>query len=214
MADFVHLRVKTAYSLAEGAIKLPDLAKVCANHQVPAIAMTDTSNLLGAYQFSDKISGKGVQPIVGCEIRLAMEDEFGPSVALGAGPQGQPFVLLATSREGFLNLSYLVSRAHLDRKGDDPVIPFSWFSEKLEGRPLSSDLIALTGGPRGPIDTLLLRGANGDAAAAKGAETRLLRLREMFGDRLYVEVQRHFTPAERAVEGLGQFRRQIAVTAF
>ncbi|HTI85018.1 MAG TPA: PHP domain-containing protein, partial [Alphaproteobacteria bacterium] len=58
-ADFVHLRVHTAYSLLEGAIKIPDLAKLCVKKQMPAVAITDTRNLFGALEFSDKMSSSG-----------------------------------------------------------------------------------------------------------------------------------------------------------
>ena len=73
-ADFVHLRVHTAYSLLEGAIKIKDLAKLCEKMEMPAVAMTDTGNLFGALEFSDYCAKGGVQPIIGCQLAIRRED--------------------------------------------------------------------------------------------------------------------------------------------
>src|SRR3546814_15010932 len=65
-ADFVHLRVHTAYSLTEGAIRVEQLAGLCVRHRMPAVAITDTNNLFGALEGSKALAGKGIQPIIGC----------------------------------------------------------------------------------------------------------------------------------------------------
>src|SRR5260370_21848700 len=70
LADFVHLRVHPAYSLAAGAIRIKELAGLCKAERMPAVAITDTSNLFGALEFAITCSGAGVQPIIGCEIAL------------------------------------------------------------------------------------------------------------------------------------------------
>ena len=72
-ADFVHLRVHSAYSLSEGAIRVKDLAKMCREKEMPAVAVTDTNNLFGALEFSLAAREKGVQPIVGCQLSFEME---------------------------------------------------------------------------------------------------------------------------------------------
>ena len=64
-AHFVHLRVHSAYSLSEGAIKLKELASACQRYAMPAVAVTDTGNLFGALEFSLAAADKGVQPIIG-----------------------------------------------------------------------------------------------------------------------------------------------------
>ena len=64
--DFVHLRVHTAYSLSEGAIRVKELAKLCLGHAMPAVAITDTNNLFGGMDFSLSLRQVGVQPIIGC----------------------------------------------------------------------------------------------------------------------------------------------------
>ena len=72
-SDFVHLRVHTAYSLSEGAIKVPALVELCAKNRMPAVAITDTGNLFGALEFSLACAGAGVQPIIGCQMAIRCE---------------------------------------------------------------------------------------------------------------------------------------------
>ena len=69
-ADFVHLRVHSAFSLSEGAIKVDALVALCREHRMPAVAIADTCNLFGAMQFSEACVGAGVQPIIGCVVPL------------------------------------------------------------------------------------------------------------------------------------------------
>ena len=66
--SFIHLHTHSAYSLSEGAIPPARLAALAAQHGMPAVAMTDSSNLFGALEFSDYCAKKGVQPIVGCAL--------------------------------------------------------------------------------------------------------------------------------------------------
>ena len=70
-SEFVHLRLHTAYSLLEGAIKIADLVKNCQNMGMPAVAMTDTCNLFGALDFSTNCSNGGIQPIIGCQLEVS-----------------------------------------------------------------------------------------------------------------------------------------------
>ena len=97
-ADFVHLRVHTAYSLAEGAIRLKDLINQAVGHGMPAVAVTDTNNMFAALEFSVSASAAGVQPIVGVTLGIAAEkSDVGPSAATQpATPAGMgDLVLLA-----------------------------------------------------------------------------------------------------------------------
>src|SRR6185437_12392439 len=73
-ADFVHLRVHSAYSLSEGAIKADKIAALAREAAMPAVAITDTGNLFGALEFSQACAAKGVQPMIGCQIGLSRED--------------------------------------------------------------------------------------------------------------------------------------------
>src|SRR6185437_9000742 len=72
LADFVHLRTHSAYSLSSGAIKIKELVKLCRAQAMPAVAMTDTGNLFGALEFASACADSGIQPIVGIEIGLAL----------------------------------------------------------------------------------------------------------------------------------------------
>ncbi|MCS0505340.1 DNA polymerase III subunit alpha [Ancylobacter mangrovi] len=183
---FVHLHVHSSYSLLEGALSVAKLAELAKQDRQPAIALTDTGNLFGALEFSEKLAGAGIQPILGCSLAI----EFPGSQPRGPASAQRPrIVLLAASEEGWGNLMELVSRSYLDTAADGaPHLKLDW----LEG--LTGGLIALTGGPAGPIDRALSAGSNDHA------EQRLAALAGLFGDRLYVEVQRHGVAEERRVE--------------
>src|SRR5205085_6122337 len=99
LADFVHLRVHSAYSLAAGAIKIKELVALCRGEVMPAVAITDTGNLFGALEFATACAEAGVQPIIGCEIALAPSEEGRPA---GPGRQGDldRIVLLVQDEAG------------------------------------------------------------------------------------------------------------------
>ncbi len=183
---FVHLKVHSAYSLLEGAITTPALAKLAVAHGFPAVAITDTNNLFGALEFSDRLADAGVQPIVGCSLQIDFGDRpqrNGPQRNAIPQPRSQPagsLALLAADELGWRNLMKLASRAFFDPADDEP--PHLKIG-RLEAH--GEGLIALTGGPDGPIDSAL-RGAHKEIALA-----RLQALENIFGDRLYVELQRH-----------------------
>src|SRR6201991_4482815 len=188
---FVHLHVHSSYSLLEGALTIARLAELAkADHQ-PALALTDTDNMFGALEFSEKLAGYGVQPIIGCALAVDFGDldhgtRFGGPVS---APAHQRIVLIAAREAGYRSLMRLNSRAFLETPPNEAShVKLSW----LEGE--SDGLIALTGGPNGPLDTAL---AAGQSALAGARAEALLRL---FGDRLYIELQRHGTPLEKQVE--------------
>ncbi|MEW6254801.1 MAG: DNA polymerase III subunit alpha [Pseudomonadota bacterium] len=184
---FVHLHVHSSYSLLEGALtfgKLADLAKADAQ---PALALTDTGNLFGALEFSEKMAGAGIQPIIGCALALDLpEPSGGRHTVIARKPR---IVLLAAREAGWRDLMTLVSRSFLETPSDEePRIALDWLSGAHDG------LIAMTGGPAGPIDRALALG-HADIAAQ-----RLDALAGIFGDRLYVEVERHGMDVERLAE--------------
>ena len=196
---FVHLHVHSSYSLLEGALTIGRLAELAKADRQPALALTDTDNMFGALEFSDKLAGYGIQPIVGAALAIDFADgALGASTIAGAAsgariatrPAPLPrIVFLAAHPDGYSNLMRLSSRAFLDTPaGEAPHLKLGWLAGATEG------LIALTGGPNGPLDTMVAAG-QGEAAVAR-CEI-LLRL---FGDRLYVELQRHGLPEERATE--------------
>ncbi|MEM9850536.1 MAG: PHP domain-containing protein, partial [Pseudomonadota bacterium] len=172
---FIHLRTHSEYSLLEGAVRLKKLPGLCADHAMPAVALTDTNNMVAALEFSVGCLDAGVQPIVGCQIDLA----FDPA------PQGAnrnppaPIVLLAQNRAGYENLMALNSALYLGKGTDTPQITVEDLTTHADG------LICLTGGPDGPLGRLVQDGKTGPAAAL------LDRLAAAFPKRLYVELQRH-----------------------
>ena len=182
---FVHLRVKSAYSLLEGAIKVDAIGKLAAEAGMPAVGLTDRANLFGALEFSVLTKETGVQPIVGCAL---------PVIGIGsAGPERwarvPTIVLLAQNEAGYRNLCELSSTAFLDiDPSDAPHVPWSLVEAHAEG------LIALSGGTDGPCDPLFAAGraAEGDAALAE--------MSRVFGDRFYIELQRHGLASQAAAE--------------
>ena len=184
-ADFVHLRVRTAYSLLEGAIKIDELVETCRAWRMPAVAIADRANMFGALAFSEACREAGVQPIVGCDIELGTRQE----------QPGQPvrpstwLLLLAQNEAGYRNLTALSSDAYLQSApGGRPVVTLDELAARAEG------LLALTGGPAGPIGQLLLDGQ------VKAARQMLVRLGAIFPNRLYVELMRHGIQAEQQIE--------------
>ncbi|HWY15153.1 MAG TPA: DNA polymerase III subunit alpha [Rhizomicrobium sp.] len=187
-AGFVHLRVKSAYSLLEGAVRPKELARLALDHAMPAVAVTDVNNLFGVYEISETLAKAGVQPIAGCLLSVDLTE--GPSIGAGfvrERPPGLP--LLVQNQTGYRNLAKLLSAAYLGAEpGDWPHVKADMLARHADG------LIALTGGPGGPLNRLVAEGQP-DAAGAL-----LDRLHAMFGDRLYVELQRHGLAEERATE--------------
>ena len=101
-AQFVHLHVHSAYSLAEGAIRTKELIGLCQEQDMPAAAVTDTNNLFGALEFAMAAKQGGVQPIIGCQLSF--------------GHERHELVLLVQNEQGYKNLSAIVSRAYLEDK--------------------------------------------------------------------------------------------------
>ena len=181
---FVHLRVRSAYSLLEGAIKADKLGQMAAAERMPAVGVADRANLFGALEFSQGSKDAGVQPLVACAL---------PVVGIGEGPperwaQCPTICLIAQNETGWLNLTALSSLAYLEPAGDVPCVTWDAVVEHAEG------LILLSGGPDGPVDPLF--------AADKGPDgmKALERMRRAFPGRFYVELQRHGRPEEAAAE--------------
>ncbi|HWW46805.1 MAG TPA: DNA polymerase III subunit alpha [Xanthobacteraceae bacterium] len=184
---FVHLHTHSAYSLLQGAITVGRLVGLAKDDKQPALALTDIDNMFGALEFSDKMAGAGIQPIVGCSLAV----DFGDREAVGrsAMPTGPGRIVLLAAREaGYLNLMRLSSRAFLETV-DQPHVLLDWLREN------AGDIIALTGGPDGAISQALA------ADRPDIATNRLSELQAIFGDRLYVELQRHGLERERMAEG-------------
>ncbi|MEL7514508.1 MAG: DNA polymerase III subunit alpha [Pseudomonadota bacterium] len=174
-ARFIHLRTHSEYSLLEGALRLKKLPDLCHAAEMPALALTDTNNMFAALEFSVTLAGAGIQPILGCQVDLQY-------VSPRPGERAKepaPLVLLAKSEAGYENLMKLNSCLYLRGDGTLPHVTADELDEH------SSDVICLTGGPDGPVGMLLQSGQR------PAAEALMQRLSAIFGDRLYVELQRH-----------------------
>ncbi|MEE8445754.1 MAG: DNA polymerase III subunit alpha, partial [Alphaproteobacteria bacterium] len=184
-ADFVHLRTHSAYSLSEGALKIADLVALCVRERMPAVAVCDTGNLFGALEFAQAAAEAGVQPIIGCQIALRREGE----ARNGGELPPDPIILLVQNQTGYQNLLKLVSNSYMETQGGEaPQVDLGDLATYGAG------LIALTGGPAGPVGGLLADGQN------PAAEALLVQLAEIFAGRLYVELLRHGLDAERRIE--------------
>jgi DNA polymerase-3 subunit alpha len=185
MTGFVHLHLHSAYSLSEGAIKIGKLKDLCLKHMMPAVAVTDTNNLFGALEASETLSAAGVQPITGAQQSF----EISALSAAEKKTAAAPLVLLAQNAEGYENLMRLSSRAFTASVRDDgPCADLAWLEDGAGG------LLCLTGGYDGAVDRFLRLGRVDEARAL------LERLKALFPDRLYVELQRHEGRDWRAVE--------------
>ena len=186
-AQFVHLRVHSEYSLLQGAIRLKSLPELCIEADMPAVAVTDKNNLFCALEFSVAASSKGVQPIIGCQIDIQYTDpKVGDSL-----PKVAPIILIAQSERGYQNLMKLNSCLYLDEeKRGFPRLDLTQLKDH------SDDLICLSGGPDGPIGSLIEEGQI-DKATDYAAN-----LLEIFDDRFYIELQRH--PEEGGLPTLEQ----------
>ena len=173
---FIHLRTHSEHSLLEGAVPVKKLIGLTKDAGMPAVALTDTNAMFAALEFSVKALDEGVQPIVGCQL----------SLEIGAVTGG--VVALAQNRAGWMNLMALSSSMYLRKDGQPVHVTMDELAERSEG------LILLTGGAEGPIGRLIRAG---DVA---GAETALRQLQTTFGDRLYVEIQRHKDESGKLME--------------
>ena len=175
---FVHLRVHTEYSVSDGTLRIDDAVDAAAADRQAALAITDLGNLFGAVKFYSAARRAGVKPIIGAELCLQPE---------GSEKQPGRIVVLVQNREGYLNLSELLSRGWLHNAGHGHAwIRWEWLVECHAG------LVALSGGEPGPLGMAL---AAGDVARARAAA---LRLAGIFERRFYIEVQRNGLPGNEA----------------
>jgi DNA polymerase-3 subunit alpha len=186
--QFVHLRTHSAYSLAEGAIKLKDLVPLAQTLSMPAVAVTDTGNLFGALEFSLIAAKSGIQPIVGCQMWVEKPEQLDQKNRKVEMPD--QLVLLAQNQQGYMNLMKLTSKTYLHplEHAEKPAV--GW--EDIEK--YNAGIICLTAGIKGSVGRMLLENR------ASEAEKVLLKLKKIFGDRLYIELERHGLVDEVTIE--------------
>lgn len=184
LANFIHLRVHSAYSLAESAIRVTEkggpregLIGLCQTSDMPAVALTDKANMFGALEFSMAAAKAGIQPIIGCQVLVVREEQVqNPPARKDLYDQ---LVLLVQNELGYRNLCALVSQAYVIKDRVDPYVT------QEEVARYSGGLIALSAGIDGVVGRLVVEGQN------EQAEEKLLWLKENFFDRFYIEITRH-----------------------
>ncbi|MEG7474499.1 DNA polymerase III subunit alpha, partial [Serratia marcescens] len=141
---FIHLRVHSDYSMIDGLAKTAPLVKRAAALAMPALAITDFTNLCGLVKFYGSAHGAGIKPIIGADFHVQSE-ELGDELA--------QLTVLASNNEGYQNLTLLISRAYQRGYGAaGPTIDRDWLIEHREG------LILLSGARQGDVGKFLLRG--------------------------------------------------------
>ncbi len=173
-APFVHLRLHTEYSLVDGLIRIKSLVKQVAAAGMPAVAVTDMSNLFALIKFYKAALGAGIKPIVGVEVWVRR-----------GGDDPARLVLLCQDLTGYRNMTRLVSRGYLEgQQRGVPMIDYRWLAGNTAG------LIALSGGREGELGQALLNDR------AKQARNWLAEWRQLFPKRFYLELQRTGRPQE------------------
>ena len=195
-ATFVHLRVHSEYSLVDGLVRIKPLIKALDAGGMPAVAITDQSNLFALVKFYKAARSGGIKPICGADVWLASEEADGPVSRM---------TLLAMNATGYRNLTELISRGWGEgQQHGISVLQRSWIVEAAEG------LIALSGAREGEIGRALL------AEDHPRAEQLLDFWLQAFPQRFYLELQRTSRPQDEehvhaAMELAG--RRQVPVVA-
>jgi DNA polymerase-3 subunit alpha len=188
VTTFVHLNLHTEFSLVDSTVRVPKLLQAVAADGMPAVAMTDQSNLFAMVKFYRAALKNGIKPIIGAEIWLQHAPEEEPS----------KLVLLCKDIDGFRCLSKLISRAYVDGQVKGvPVVQRDWLDI-----PDIDRLIALSGAREGAVGRALLADRTDDArAVARQLATR-------FAGDFYLELQRTGRPGDER-----QLRRAVRLAA-
>ena len=181
--SFVHLRLHSEYSVSDGIVRLDDAVAAALADGMPALALTDLANMFGMVKFYQEARGKGLKPVIGCDVWLENE-----------GDRDKPYrlLLLCQSRAGYRNLSELLTLAYrTNQYRGRAEVKKQWIAEGA-----AEGLIALSGAHHGDVGTALLAG-NHKQAAALAREWAAI-----FPQRYYIELQRPqaATQAENCVQ--------------
>ena len=168
---FIHLRLHSNFSLAEGMLSFDFISKFCIENNQPAIAITDTFNLFGALEFSLKMLSCGIQPIIGIQVNICQNGNDAKDIG--------EVVLIAKNEIGYKNLLFLTSRISNSEN-------YHKFINSNELEKYKDGLILLTGG----VENGFL-GKPASLNNAKLTNDRLQFLKKLFHDNLYIELQRH-----------------------
>ena len=197
-AGFVHLHVHTQHSLLDGAIRVSDLLAKCKEYGMDSVAITDHGAMHGALEFYTKARKAGIKPIIGCEFYIAPGDRKDKKAV--DGTTAFHIILLAMDIEGYQNLMKLASIAQFEGFYYKPRIDMEVLRQYNDG------LIAMTACLHGWVPWLILQK---DMA---GAKKKTAELQEIFGDRLYFELQENGMTEQQTVnDGLIAIGREMGV---
>ncbi len=195
---FVHLRLHSEYSIVDGIVRIDDAIAAAGADNMPALALTDLSNLFGMVKFYQAARGKGLKPLIGCDVWISNETDAGkPHRAL----------FLCASRAGYLHLCAWLTRAYRSNQHHGRAeIRKDWLRETG-----TDGLIALSGAQLGDIGHALL--ADNTAQATRHAQFWA----ELFPQRFYIELQRTGQPnaehyVKRAVRLASQLKLPVVAT--
>ena len=172
--SFVHLRVHSEYSLVDGIVRIPSLIERVAELEMPAVGLTEQSNMCSLVKFYEGCMNAGIKPLIGADIWVFNEEDAGNPFRL---------TLLARNQQGYLNLTEIISLGYTDGLSTGtPVVERDWIASRSEG------LIALSGARIGDVGRALLAGKE------DLAEARARYWAELFSGSFYLELQRTSRP--------------------
>ena len=180
-APFIHLHVHTQYSMLDGAIRIGDLIQSAKDFGMEAVAVTDHGAMYGALEFYEKAKKAGIKPLVGCEFYMA---ENGMLLHDRTAGHNFHLVALAMNAAGYANLMKLASLAQTKGFYYRPRIDWPTLYQHQEG------LIVLTACLKGEVAWRLTHNDPG------GAKAKALEIQQVFGDRLYMEIQENGIPEQ------------------
>ena len=164
--QFNHFKLHTQYSICEGAIKIDDLKDHCKKNKIQAVGISDTSNLCGALEFSEKIAKAGCQPIIGTQINFNYKNDFGL------------IPIIAKNETGYQNIIELSSKSYL--LNNDISLPSCNFDDLFN---FQNDIIIFSGSTNGLIGKLFFNGKNLEI------ENIYKKLKNNFKNNFYIEIQ-------------------------
>jgi len=175
--EFTHLKIHTQYSICEGALRTADLAKFCKINEIKAVGLCDSNNLCGALEFSESIAKSKTQPIIGTQINIQYKGYIGK------------IPLFAQNLEGYKNLIKLSSKSFLEiQDNEEPHCTIEDIEKNYKG------LILLSGSFDGLAGKLFFKNLTDEIFVL------FKRLKKIFSDKFYIEIQRHDDVGEKLYE--------------